>query len=237
MATKKIRTEELKQWAEFFPDYIMSDGDLLLRRSGSLVHGLLLEGGSNDTRYDPLFIMNNLLLPFGQITLGINQRMSRINISGNIVKKNIIYGRFKEEDAIEFKSQVELFQKPLTFELFFEHIIKMYKGECITQSGVPNLPATLSDIISVGYFSGDEEFYINSLPLAAKLLGKQQSAYHSYITPDEWLINMKNILEVDGDKTIESEIKVIGLPNLKDEGLPYKRIDNFLDILDEALSK
>ncbi|UFH60183.1 hypothetical protein [Sulfurovum mangrovi] len=230
MATKKEKLKILNAWNEYFPHLTLWKDQWLLQLNGGLLTGICLDRTSDKTKYLPTFFMHNLLVPFSTISLSYNVKLQQ----HKGMPQSLKYADFKETDVLRFKEQVNGLDEPITFELFFDHIEKIYNKTYNTTK--PYLPHLLKDIFTIGSYSGDKEFYSTSLGEAKQMLNRYTQCFN-YGDIDEWEDEIINLLNAEAKGIIESEIKIHDLPDLEDMTMSYKRIDNYLAKIDNFIQQ
>lgn len=229
MATKKERLKVLEQWSEYFPELTPWEDQWLVQLNGGILSGVCLDRTSSKNFYQPMFFMHNLLREREDITLSYNAPLH--NKKGG-VGISLSYNRFNENDIKIMKEQIRGLRESISFELFFDHIEKTYKREYHSTPAYE--PHLLKDIILIGSYIGDKEFFMNKIEKSYNLLRKYEESL-SLRNIDNWDEKVHKLLEQDGKTIIKSEIEKHNLPELEDKGMAYKRIDNYLEKIEDYL--
>lgn len=95
-------------------------------------------------------------------------------------------------------------------------------------------------IAAIGSYAGDKKFYKSTLPKARKLLERYNPCLNFETSVEginKWEKEVQALIESDGQDIIKSEIEKHGLPNLQDMQMPYKRVDDCIEKIDEYIQK
>jgi len=233
MATKKEKQKVLNSWHELFPEYTPWKDQWLLQLNGGVLSGICLDKTSDKEVYQAVFFFHNLLVPSSFISISNHARLK-----GKHIAKNLKYANFQESDVVLFKKQVRALREPISFEVFLDHIENIYNKTYV--SIPPFVPHLLKGIAAIGSYAGDEEFYKSSLPNAKKLLERYNPCLNFEASSEgfnKWEEEVITLIESDGKEIINSEIEKHGLPNLKDMQMPYKRVDDYIEKIDEYIQK
>jgi hypothetical protein len=231
MATKTERIEILKLWAEHFPQLIMFKDQWLLKRNGPVLSGILIDRTSDKNKYRALYFMSVLDMN-DFIPISHSQEYK-----GRYAGKELRYDRFDSNDIEQFKKQLPILKKELTFKDYFSFIEGQHDRESMVLGTLPTKGYMLRELALVGAYCKDKDFYLDQMPLAKKLLrdfDKECGPFENPVNIQQWeeetLRKIDNIYEV-----VQNTITSSGFSNLKDNGMEYKRIDNYLQRLKIAI--
>ena len=234
MATKRERLKTLKQWAEYFPEFTLWEDQWLLKQNGIIISGICLNRRSEKSKYEAVYVMDIISEPVFHISLNYNRRLGRYN--GAI--KTLYYNNFNPEDIQEFKRQLPLIEKDITFNDFFTFIEDVYDYDRLGTTSIPSLHNVLKDIATAGAYCGDKNFYLDQLSLAKRLLDNyyRDSQILNPVDTDKWINQTEELLNTDFEMNIKKALQKEGLGDMKDHGIKqHKCIKNYLQRLKKAV--
>ena len=225
MATKKERHLVLEQWTQEFPTLVPWKDQYLIRRTGPLISGICLDRKSDPKVYCPTFFFHNLLTQWPNLTLGY-----AASAVYRGMPKLLKYGAPVAGAAWEIHSIIEPLQSKITFSSFVRHMLKAKNG--LFGFAGSYLPHDLRDIITVGSYLGDADYYRSTLDLACTRIAAAKNINLSIIgSIAEWRANVEGILDAASDDLIERHMRELHLPQLIPEQMGYVRLPDIFSIL------
>jgi hypothetical protein len=225
MATKKERHLVLEQWAQEFPTLVPWKDQYLIRRTGPLISGICLDRRSDPKVYCPTFFFHNLLTQWPDLTLGY-----AASAVYRGMPKLVKYGAPVADTASEISSIIEPLHSKITFPAFVRHMLKAKSG--LFGFAGSYLPHDLRDIITVGSYLGDADYYRSTLDLACTRIAAAQNMNLAIVgSIAEWRANVQEICEAASDDLIEIHTKELKLPQLIPEQMEYARQPEIFSML------
>lgn len=222
MATKKDRLRVLNNWSSAFPDFTMWKDQFLLQRLGPLIRGICLDKTSEKQKYQPTFFFCNLLLNSLHVPLSYAVDLRQRGVGKRIGYSDAIF-TFPEL----FKEQVAGLNSQIGFDSFVEHVQLHDKGSFGPVGVYP--PHSLADIITIGSFLGDYDYFFTSLDDSCALLDRKKDNFNMRIIGSiaEWRKTIEEVIKSDGEVIIEKNIQKLELPDLYNYNLSYMRLLDF----------
>lgn len=221
MASTKEKKATIEEWASQFTGLEIWKNQFLIRRNGPLIAGICLDEMRDSKTYKPTAFFHNLLIPFPVVSLSY-----AAPLTSRGMYLPLKYGGVNEEQVSQFKAQVPWLSEGLSFASFVGHIRAARSGKFGAQAIY--LPHAFRDIASVGACLGDAEYYNSTLSDAAAAIAEVPNLNLNLIgSVDAWRQETSAILESDFESLVQSNLRKLKLSDLKDDGMPFERIENY----------
>jgi hypothetical protein len=223
-ATEKRHT--LKRWNEAFPALTPYKNQFLVQRNGPLLTGLCLDGTRDPRAYIPTYFLHNLLDDDGFVALSYDIVLTGGNYE---TEKRLKYGDDVQEAAQKLQSQSDIVRPDISFQIYLNRIFECFK----TRRGSMVLQHIYFDILTVGSYLGDADFFRSKLDEACTILGTSK---RNYMPPgiDAWRERVEQTIACDYEERIAKSVQELKLPALTCTDMAYLRTPDFLDFLQDV---
>lgn len=199
--TPAIKNKITADWKTAFPAFGIYKPMHLLRRSGPLVVGILLERNSNNDSYKPIFHIHNLSYPFPVVSLGLPSQVPNV----------YVHVEWHDKQYSDLTNQLKsIAYLPLSGEISLNEIFSGFYSY-LQGNKNPYEPNAFRDLALICGWCGNFELVVRVLSDAKNTMTKWPAAVLKQLGGlDEWaskinaLANNRRALEMT---TIEETTK------------------------------
>ncbi|MCP4122645.1 MAG: hypothetical protein GY751_12905 [Bacteroidetes bacterium] len=223
----KVKNKRYSQdlWGSYFGGLKKWGDQFLIRKNGPLISGICLDRTRDPEFYIPTFFYHNLLVQSSVVKLSY-----AAPLLSRGVPMALKYCESVEEFAAQLKTQVEALDEKQTFSKFVNHIAAARRGDFGPQAVY--LPHALRDVILLGGFLGDKEYYESTIDDAAKIIIDTPNINLNMVgSIEEWKETITNLLRQNFNNAIEEHNSELSFPNLDDNEISYSRLKRYWEYI------